>query len=368
MKMRMGRIGLSEAVCVAAIALSTGGVFGIDPVYAYLGGNSTYISMPLSIIVSLLIMLPVLKLMDATKCRDISELFLKSAGRAGGIMLMLPICAALLICAAKPLMAFAQVLHRMVYDGVKYSSIIVFMFPVAVFMAWKGLETVGRTAKCIAVLPLVALAAAVMSSASGFEIYRLFPLVGDGMKHFVLFAVSDTFVFIPPIAGLLICGEALGGNEFIRKAAVRSAFIAFAVCFIAQLAISLSFRSGLLAESVMPLYKIGFLTAKQSFVLRLDKLFIMIWLCGALVSCAYCIYSSSLFFSKMLSQKDVTASVAASSLITCTLLLEIIKVDNAVVEKIRNAISYYGALFLIIPLAAVCLLTVIKKRAGRLEA
>ena len=69
--MRMGRIGLSEAVCVAAIALSTGGVFGIDPVYAYLGGNSTYISMPLSIIVSLLIMLPVLKLMDATKCRDI---------------------------------------------------------------------------------------------------------------------------------------------------------------------------------------------------------------------------------------------------------------------------------------------------------
>lgn len=49
MRFKLGRIGPAESACALGITLCVNGIVCIDQKYAYTSGNSTYISIPLSL-------------------------------------------------------------------------------------------------------------------------------------------------------------------------------------------------------------------------------------------------------------------------------------------------------------------------------
>ncbi len=346
MKLKEGRIGPAEAAALLSVSLCMNGVFAFDPAHEYEGGNSSYISLPLYVLIALVITLPVIGSVKKTGSRDIAE-HIGKLPLGGALKLTLtPLYLLLLLCAARPLSTFAQVLHRLVYDGVSYTSILAFIIPVMAIMAWKGAEALGRTARCIAGALLSAFAVAVVSAVPGFEAYRLFPLLGDGAAHFAGFTASSLIAFLPPMLALTVLGPALQGAVFIKKAAARGALIAAIVVFAAQLAVSLAFTPQELGTMLMPLYRITFLKPNASYMFRLDKLFIMIWLGGCMVSGAFSIYSAALLFARSFGQRDVTPAVLVSCLLVCCLLLLERKLPPEILGKAVGMIEKYGVVSL----------------------
>ncbi len=333
---------------MAAVSLCVNGIFAADPAFAYTGGNRVYVSEPLSLLASLPVLLITVSAMKKTGSEDLAALF-RRAGRGFSLLLALPVCASLLICAALPLFEIAQVLERQVYDGAGFLSILAFIIPVTAYIALKGAECVGRTAKCIVLLLAGALAVSVASAVRGFDASRLFP-APYGSAAALPAAWSHAFTFIPPLLALTVFGTALQGADYVRYSGVRAAIIAAFVCFAAQLAVSLCFTDDALEGLLAPIFRMGMLTPKQSFILRLDKLFIMIWLMGAMVSGAYCIYACSLLITKTAGLKSVVPASAADCVIVFALLLAGVETRQPALDRARRMLSEYGAAAVLLPL------------------
>ncbi|MBO4848083.1 MAG: GerAB/ArcD/ProY family transporter [Clostridia bacterium] len=342
MRMNEGRIGWAEGISVSALTLFSCGVFALDPSFAYENGNLTYLSIPLSMLVSLLPVLFIVGSMKKTGSRDLASHMRKTMGGVLAPAAALPLVAALVYCAARPLINFTEVLHRLVYDGVSYPAILSFVIPVTVFIAWKGFESIGRLAVIFTGFIALSVAAAAISAAPSFETYRLYPLYSGGTGSFVSFTASETLMFIPPLAALTVCGSGLNGAENAGKtAAVSAAAAAFAACAV-QLAIGLVYPYRVLSGLLMPLYRINFLSLAQSYALRLDKLFIMVWLNGAVISAAYCIYAASRLFAGTFAMRDVTPAVAAlSAALLFTVMFGVLR-DFASVSRVDSAVKKYG--------------------------
>lgn len=361
MSLNEGRIGRAEAVTAAAMSMCVNGVFAVDNSYAYEGGSSAFVTVPLSALLSLLHVLLLIKSMERQGSRDLAAHFNRMTGGFFGAVSMLLFSAGLVYCAAKPLANFAQVMQKLVYDGAKYTAILAFIIPVTVFAAWKGFECIGRTARCFAWLLIGMFLVAVISSVKGYEIYRLCPFLSDGAGHMAAFTASDTLLFLPPLAALTIEGGALQGHSHIRKAACGAALASAAITFIAQLAVSLAYPAAILKDMAMPLYRIGFLRADTGYVMRLDKLFIMVWLSGAMISSSYCIYSAARLFSGVFGQRDVRPAVGAVSLVVCGLILMGLEGRNGNIRTVNDIISRYGAAVVYSPMLAVTLAAFIRR-------
>ena len=365
MRLREGRIGRREAIAAAAVSLCMNGIFAIDGAYAYSGGNSTYVTVPLAALCSLLPILLLVFSMERCGSTSLSEHLLGVMGCVFGRLLAVLLGFALVICAALPLAAFAQVLHKLVYDGVKYSAILAFIFPVTVFTAIKGFESIGRTALCIAGFLLASFAAALISASNGYELYRLYPLMGGGAAHVASFSLSETLAFMPPLTALAVCAEALQGLDNVRRSACGASLISAAVCLAAQLAVGLSYPAEILTGMTLPLYRIGFLSANPGYLMRLDKLFIMIWLMGAMLSGAYCIYSASRLYAGVFRQRDVTPAAAVVSLFVCGSLLALLEDESGAVSRIGGIAARYGFALVLMPVLAASAAGLIKAKKLR---
>lgn len=82
--MEGGYIGRQETAYLLGIPLYLNGVFTLESQYAYQGGNSTYIWVPLSIVLSLGIFLLLLLAMERAGARDLGELFEAGLGKTLG--------------------------------------------------------------------------------------------------------------------------------------------------------------------------------------------------------------------------------------------------------------------------------------------
>lgn len=360
MRVKEGKIGIQEGCFLMAVTLCVNGIFTIDPVYGYGKGNSTYLSLPLSIMLSFVLFTAVSQIMKKTGCINFAELICTIMGRSAARAASIPIVLALLLCAISPLNRFVIVMHNLVYSDVSYTAILAFIFPSIMIVAWHGLESIGRVAKCFTALMLLILVIAIVTAASSFESYRIFPIIGDGIPHMLEFTVSEVASFFPPMIALLIISRGVHGVKHAQKIGLYATVISIVICAVTQITLSLVYTSEDLSRMFMPLYRINFLNVIESYMLRFDKLFMMAWLNGCIISCAYCIYSASLLFTEVYSMRDVNPALAAFSLTTLCIVLAGVERTSANNEQIQDILVRYGFLLIIIPIAIALICGVIK--------
>ena len=361
MRLNQGRIGAAESICAAALSLFVGGVFAIDPKSAYANGNLSYLSIPASILLSLAAVILAALAVRRSGCEDLSGLARKTLGRAGGAAFAILLAASFVIAAAKPLSCFTEVLRRLVYDGVSYGSIYLFAVPAAVYAAWKGFESVGRLALIFTGPILVSMIAAVVSAAPEFDTGRLFPFPGNTAPEFAGSVLSGTLFSIPPLAALAVNARGLGGPERAVRYAVPGAFAAAAAAGLAQLAVALIYPPKVLSGLLMPLYRINFLSLSQSYALRLDKLFIMIWLTGCVISTAYLVYSAAYLLTNAFDGRDVTPFVLTTALLTTAFSSLGFTVSFKTAETVTRLSDSWGFLLAAAPLLTVSVLGSLRK-------
>ena len=140
--MEGGNIGRQETAYLLGIPLYLNGVFTLESQYAYQGGNSTYIWVPLSIVLSLGIFLLLLLAMERAGARNLGELFEAGLGKTlgGAAWRYWPCC-----FAWRPSGDDAVHFHAIqlcVYQSV-YSSISLWIMGAVFLLAFWGIETLG---------------------------------------------------------------------------------------------------------------------------------------------------------------------------------------------------------------------------------
>ena len=85
------RIGRQESTAMVGVSLFTATVFAMDSQQAYSGGNSTYIWMPLSILVSLAAVMVIMSAMEKSGADTLDKLFTAAFGRVVGRIAAIPL-------------------------------------------------------------------------------------------------------------------------------------------------------------------------------------------------------------------------------------------------------------------------------------
>ena len=119
--------------------------------------------------------------MRRSRAKNLSELILSAFGGTIGTAVTLVLMLCLLAAAYSPLSGFIQVLHGLFFNGIGYGKLAMYVLPTVLFVAWLGFETIGRTAKCFALLLLIVLAVSILTASSEFETYRLYPFPGSNI-------------------------------------------------------------------------------------------------------------------------------------------------------------------------------------------
>lgn len=152
MRLNEGKIGMQESASIAAVAITACSVFLLDSERAYSRGDATFISLPVSIAVSLAMFMLMWCAMRRTGARNLIELFDMCVGKAIGTVLSI-VAALIFILYAYRLMArFCILIHGRVFAAAEYESVALWIAVPVAYAAIKGLECISRLAKIFGVM------------------------------------------------------------------------------------------------------------------------------------------------------------------------------------------------------------------------
>ena len=159
------RIGRQESAAMVGVSLFTATVFAMDSQQAYSGGNSTYIWMPLSILVSLAAVMVIMSAMEKSGADTLDKLFTAAFGRVVGRIAAIPLILLFIASAFFILTDFVNMIHSFVFYNSGYWEIALWVLLTSLLLSFMGLECISRTTLLIlpmfAAAVLAALAAAI---------------------------------------------------------------------------------------------------------------------------------------------------------------------------------------------------------------
>ena len=250
-------------------------------------------------------------------------------------------------------------------NGIGYGKLAMYVLPTVLFVAWLGFETIGRTAKCFALLLLIVLAASILTASSEFETYRLYPFPGSNIGLLTRQAFSQSGAFLPALLSLLITCTGLQGTHHAKKAGVIAALISAAVCAAAQLAVSLAFTYTELGDLFMPLFRINNLKSLETHLLRMDKLAHIAWLTGGMLTGSFYIYSASLLFSQVFGVRDIRPVLSSNVLLVGLLIIIDFEGIMRFLPDPRAANAEYGFIFIAVPTALAAFIGAVSAKKRR---
>lgn len=352
MNLREGRVGRQESVAAAAIALASSGLFAADKGTGMQSGNSAYLYLPAALLLALAAFLLTGAAMKRSGTENLAELNYFALGvgaSAAGALLSLLFCYA----SAAVTACFAELLHRYVFMDAGYPVLVFYCALPPFLMAWRGLECIARTAKIFAWTLAAAMAAELIVSAGGYEVYRMFPILGRGVVPLIRNAGAGVCLFLPALAALWVCGSGVQGRKNARRYGVVAAAVAGTVVAAASIAVALTFSYQDAEEVFSPLFRMSLLGSADRYRARLDSILLFLWMAGGMIACAFYNYAASLMFARSFRQQDVRPAAGTFSFLSAGMTL--LHTAEAKLDIMTLAARYAPAGFtflLLLPAAA----------------
>lgn len=312
MRLNEGKIGMQESASIAAVAITACSVFLLDSEKAYSRGDATFISLPVSIAVSLAMFMLMWYAMRRTGARNLNELFDMCAGKAIGTVLSI-VAALIFILYAYRLMArFCILIHGRVFAAAEYESVALWIAVPVAYAAIKGLECLSRLAKIFGVLigALVLISLIIMISA--YDVSRLAPFPGD-LGKLGMDTISRAADSVAAFLGLICVAGALQGGRNVKKSALIGSRVAMAFVFMIQFALGATFTYTDLSQMAMPIYLMKMVVMRESYLFRLDQMNLFFYMIAALIAAAYYIYCAALIITRRTSGQDIRPAVVGVS-------------------------------------------------------
>ena len=141
---------------MVGVSLFTATVFAMDSQQAYSGGNSTYIWMPLSILVSLAAVMVIMSAMEKSGADTLDKLFTAAFGRVVGRIAAIPLILLFIASAFFIVTDFVNMIHSFVFYNSGYWEIALWVLLTSLLLSFMGLECISRTT--LLILPMFAAA------------------------------------------------------------------------------------------------------------------------------------------------------------------------------------------------------------------
>ncbi|MBE5785758.1 MAG: hypothetical protein E7330_08185, partial [Clostridiales bacterium] len=271
MKLSEGRIGNAEGISLLGITLAVNGIFVLDIAEEYRHGNMTYLSFPAAILLALVEFMLLWGAMRLSGKKDLGSLLGYAFGKTGGSIVTVLLIALLFLDAYCLLSRFVTMVHTLVYGNDTAFAILLSALAAAVFIALRGLECIGRLAKCFALVLLLLLLGELLLPIKSYEAYRLFPFPADNLPRAAADAFHGSFATVPPLVLLLCLTDGLQGMKSTRRIGVAAAFTGALLTGASQLCIGMVYSADELQNTFIPLYELNIKTVAESYFFRLDK-------------------------------------------------------------------------------------------------
>ena len=344
MKPQIGKIGYQEAIAVAAIAACMSAVFTPDNHALYAKGNSVYLSLPLSAIFALGVFLLAAHAMRVYVAQGLLG-FLQTGlgnfmGRVFGCLLLL----LLLYAGASLAERFVLMLREFVFIGEEEWRLLLYILLTALFICVLGWESIGRTAKLLVSIPVLAVYGTLLLAMRNYETHRLAPFLGDGTWHMLQNSVCDTGLYLPALLALLISARGVHGIKFARNAGVAAGGIAGVTTMLCQLALGMTYTYADLAQLHSPMYRLTMSFRTGGYFFKLDTLLVFGWLLSAVLGICFYVYAAALCYADMFAQRDIRPAVAAFMALTGGMALRLYTHAEDM-TLLANLLRQYGAVF-----------------------
>lgn len=321
MNLKQGRIGKQETASIALIACVACGIFSMNTTTVYASGNASYLSSAVAALLSLLLFYVIAEAMRRTRCKNLAQLYRFAFGRLLSIPIAFFTLVMLIYTAAMPLIRHLLIMNQYIYVLDEVHKVALYLVPCVLLLSWMGLEIIGRTAKLFAVLILLSFAVALIIAIPAYKSYRLYPLLGTGLKNTLLFSLTGVGRFFPPLLCLLVCGTGVHGVENAAVGAAAGALGGGLVTAIVQFLLGMTFPYYMLFDMPAPLYRLTMAVPSGSMFLRADKLLLFFWLLSGLITAGYFAYSAALLFTGTARMRDIRPASASVALVVCSVTL-----------------------------------------------
>lgn len=350
------------------IALYINAVFTVNAKKMFYGsGNSSYIWMPLSMLLSLGAFLLAAHCMKKTNAPALNDLIYAGAGKPLGKVCMGILALLLFLGALLPTMQFVSMLHSYAFNntGSHFGISLWVLFTMLVLCLW-GMETISRLSRLLVGLFIISILCSLVITAPSYQTYRLYPLPGNPPAQIGLFTLQRTYVVLPAMLGMLCLTKNQQGLHFARTGGIIAAAVAMALAFAAQFSVSLTFPYQELAQMLDPFYSLDISLLKEGFLFRMDKVFLFLWLGVQLVAGSFFVFAAGAVLKRDFALHSTrVSSVAVLVLMACVMLLQHMG-GEAAVNDVLQFLDRYCYLLLLLPLAA-ALLGVIRHKEVRHE-
>lgn len=300
MKLKEGRIGEQEGVCILCVVIVLMSVFTLNSRSAYANGNTSYIWLPLGIALAGGASVFSLAMMKRVGEEELSGYYFYGLGGLFGRVALVLIWQAFLLQ-----VSFASALHSYVFQKSQYTSILFWIAAVGFYIAWGGLERIARSAKCISALLGIFLLAAVLAPSKAFSLFRLFPFPGESVAKIGEKTVSASLNALPALLCLQSMKTGMQGLDNMKKISLISVPISLGLVFVVQGALALTYVSTELREMFMPMFRIDMTLLLGDYQLRQDKTTLLLWLMGAMPASAYFEYGAAFLICRIGAIRDI---------------------------------------------------------------
>lgn len=361
--LKEGKFGVSEAVCLTSVTITTK-VFYTSPALLadQLATSGWYMTL-ISAATACLGFMFLYRLLKRFEGNDIVQIYKIAFGRFLGSVLSLVLCLFLLLIAFSTIREFTDVfkVYVMPRSSTDYLTIIFIM--VCIVFCFYGLESIARFSRATAYFLLLGLGLVLVLSYQNYHLAYLFPFFGRGITKTVTTGLMRSSSYGEVIL-LCVFAPALQGAKYVKRAGYASLIISGLLISVTLLSHTLTFPYTTGAELTSPMYELTMQIGYGRFFQRLDPVFLFLWIVSSFITVSALLYGSLSMYAKVFAIDNLRPClIPFFAIVFCLSLLpqDISTVSTGLIQNIR---SYGWTIYFMVPLMALCLAAIRKKKGA----
>ena len=359
---REGKFGVSEAVCLTAITITTKVFYTSPAMLADLLATSAWYSTLISSATAMLGFTFIYLLLKRFPDKDITEIYKITFGRLAGPVFSLVLALFLLLISFATLREFIDVFKVYVMPRSSVSYLILIFIAVAAVFCFYGLESIARFSRLCAYILLAGLGIVLILSYQNYRLKYLFPFWGRGLGITVLHGLMRSSSYGEVII-LAVIASSLQGAKYIKKAGFISLAISGLLISVSLLAFTLTFPYTVGSEITSSMYELTMQIGYGRFVQRLDPIFLFVWIISSFITVSVLLYGALSIYSKVFDINDLRPCILPFFTIVFCLTFMPRDIETVRSSYIQNIRSYGWIIFYVMPLAAL-ITAVMRKKKG----
>ncbi len=282
-----------------------------------------------------------------------------------GRLFSLALCALLLFNAARTLSAFHLVLKTFVYAETDSLVLMGLLTLAAAVPAYMGFECAARTAKAFFAVMLLVLALMLILPSTQYELSKLFPLWGGGLKQTLLSGASGSLAYLD-ITGAAVLMGALHGKAQARRVGLIALGVSALAASMMLLSAALTFPPGALSGMTAPFYSMASGVAITQAFTRVEDYLVFLWIMCAAAGLSFTLYVASNVFCRAVGVTEIRPVIPLASLIA--LLTALLMRASPIWQAAERFLMEYGFILAFGPIALAVLIAFIRSRTTAAKA